>query len=75
MKAVTKTIEKVELIKVEKTYNSDRKPTYFYNIYLEGFEHPIVMTLTGETLPNDFVGKKLKYKLNEENEVSEFDVV
>jgi hypothetical protein len=75
MKTVTKKIEKVELIKIEKTYNSGKKPTYYYNIYLEGFEFPLMMNTVGETLPNDFAGKKLKYKLNDENEVSEFDIV
>ena len=74
MKAVSKIIEKVELVKVLNTYSAGSKPTYFYNIFIEGIDEPLLVSDVNQPITNDYVGKKIKYKLNGENEVIDFDI-
>ena len=74
MKGITKTIEKLELIKVEKNFNK-REQQYFYNIYLEGIDEPLLIGGLNEQITQSIVGSKIKYKLNEDNEVKDFEVI
>jgi hypothetical protein len=73
-RAITKKILDVKLIKVEKTFNNHKLPKYFYNLFLEGIEEPIVLELT-ETIDSSIIGNKIKYYLNENFEISEFDII
>lgn len=73
-KSVAKKIERIELIKVQNSYNSGNKRTYFYNIYLEGIDEPLLVNDVKEPIPFDYIGKKIKFKLNSENEVTDFDI-
>lgn len=73
-KLITKKIESVKLIKIEKTYNAGSKPTYYYSIQLEEIEDPIIIELK-TTLTQDMVGMKLKYRVNTKGEIIDFDVV
>lgn len=75
MKAISKKIQRVELIKVQNSYNTGDKRTYFYNIYLEGIDEPLLVNNAKEPIPFEYIGKNIKFKLNSENEVSEFDIV
>lgn len=72
-KSHSKNITHFELIKVEKRFNG-AKQKYFYNLGLEGIEGYLL--LEAETnITDNLVGKKLKYKLNDENIVVDFDLV
>ena len=72
MKSYSKKIISCELIKVEKQFNKTEKQKYFYNLELEGIEDLLLVETTNQI--TDVVGKKIKYKLNSENEVSEFGI-
>lgn len=73
MKPVSKVILNCELIRVEKLYNQTEKQKYFYNLQIEGIDDLLLL----ETLNpvSDIVGRKIKYKLNSENEVSDFEFI
>jgi hypothetical protein len=73
-KAISKKIERIELIKVENTYNNGDKRTYFYNIYLEGIDEPLLVNHVKDPIPFEYIGKKIKFNLNSENEVSNFEI-
>jgi hypothetical protein len=73
-RAITKEILDIKLVKVEKTFNNDKKPKYFYNLYLQGIEEPVILELE-DTIDNSIVGSKIKYYLNESFEISEFELI
>lgn len=60
-----------KLIKVEKLYNRTQPNKLFYNLFLEDFDEPLLIE-TEKPLNDGIVGQKIKYKLNADNEVSEF---
>jgi hypothetical protein len=70
---MTKTIEKIELIKIEKERFS-RVERYFYNIYLSGINEPLLVSDLGSKLDSSLVGKQIKYRFNEENIIEDFDI-
>jgi hypothetical protein len=72
MKTITKKILKVELFKIENNYNKKEK-TFFYNLYLDGIDEPLLLNDLKQPLQFDLVGRKIKYKINGENEVSDFE--
>lgn len=72
MKQKAHTILDCKLIKVEKKYNQVRPGKFFYNLQLEGIDEPLLVE-TYHSLEMGIVGSKIKYKLNEENEVSDFE--
>jgi hypothetical protein len=74
-KTITKKIEKVELIKVEKSYRHGVNPKYFYNFTFEGIEEPLLVINESEPLPAQMVGHKIKYKLDDDNLVTEFELL
>jgi len=61
-----------KLIKVEKNYNQIRPSKFYYNLHLEGIDEPLLVE-TEHPLESGLVGHKIKYKLNAENEVSDFE--
>lgn len=61
-----------KLIKVEKLYNQTKPHKLFYNLILEDVEEPLLLE-TEQPIHLDLIGQKIKYKLNAENEVSEFE--
>jgi len=61
-----------KLIKVEKKYNQVRPSKLFYNLILEGIDEPLLIE-TEEPIQPDLIGQKIKYKLNGDNEVSQFE--
>jgi len=61
-----------KLIKVEKLFNQIKPHKLFYNLILEGMDEPLLLE-TQEPIQPGLIGHKIKYKLNEENEVSEFE--
>lgn len=61
-----------KLIKVEKKYNSTRPSKFFYTLMIEDLDEPLLLE-TEEPIQPGLVGHKIKYKLNAENEVSEFE--
>ena len=61
-----------KLIKVEKLYNQVRPSKLFYNLILEGIDEPLLIE-TEESIQPGLIGQKIKYKLNEDNEVSQFE--
>jgi hypothetical protein len=61
-----------KLIKVEKLFNQTKPNKFFYNLTLEEMNEPLLLE-TDETIQPGLIGHKIKYKLNEENEVSEFE--
>lgn len=67
-------IEKLELIKVEKTYNTHKNPIYYYNLTLQDIEESLLLVVDNSITPTDLVGKKIKYYLNEDNVVSNFEL-
>jgi hypothetical protein len=75
-KQITKKVEKLELIKVEKLFNNpDVKQIYHYNLYLEGIEDPLIFSSNDSQLDTQIAGMKIKYRLSDENEVSEFEIL
>lgn len=73
-KLITKKILEVKLMKVEKSFRPGFEPKYYYNFLLEGIEDPIVVEVNNVLEPG-LVGNKLKYRLNENFEVLEFDII
>lgn len=61
-----------KLIKVEKKYNSTKPSKFFYNLHLEEMDEPLLLETEIPIQPG-LVGNKIKYKLNAENEVSDFE--
>ena len=61
-----------KLIKVEKLYNQSKPSKFYYNLELEGMEEPLLIE-TEQPIQPGLVGHKIKYNLNAENEVSEFE--
>lgn len=61
-----------KLIKVEKLYNQSRPSKFFYNLQLENIDEPLLLETEVPIQPG-LIGNKIKYKLNSDNEVSEFE--
>lgn len=59
---------------MEKLFNQSAKEKYFYNLELEGIDEPLLLEVE-KPLTSDLQGKKIKYKLNSDNEVSEFELI
>lgn len=74
MKRFEKKIIDLKLIKFEKLFNQAEKEKYYYNIELEGIDD-LLLVESHTPIPSTIIGKKIKYKLNSENEVSDFDFV
>jgi hypothetical protein len=72
MKVKAHKILDCKLIKVEKLYNQSSKQRFYYNLTLEGFDEPLLIE-NENPFQLGLVGHKIKYKLNSENEVSEFE--
>ena len=64
----------IKLVKIQKTFNRNLPVKYFYNLQLENFEEPILFEIE-ETLDNSLIGKSIKYHLDENYEVSEFEII
>jgi hypothetical protein len=73
-KTLSKIVENITLIKVEKTYRPGNLPKYFYSIQLEGIEDELLLE-TDYMLDKGFKGKKIKYILNEDNIVSNLEIL
>lgn len=73
-KQITKKIISCELVKIEKSFNKLKPGKFFYNLELEGIEELLLLETEHKIIDN-LVGRKIKYKLNSENEVSEFDLI
>jgi hypothetical protein len=74
MKQKTHKVIDCKLIKVEKLFNQTKPHKLFYNLILEGVDEPLLLETEQEIQPG-LIGQKIKYKLNEENEVSEFELL
>jgi hypothetical protein len=74
MKQKTHKILDCKLIKVEKLYNQVKPHKLFYNLILEDIDEPLLVETVLPLEPN-VVGHKIKYKLNADNEVSDFEFV
>ena len=61
-----------KLIKVEKLYNQTKPHKLFYNLILEGIDEPLLIE-TEQPIEPGLIGHKIKYKLNEDNEVILFE--
>jgi hypothetical protein len=66
-------IEKVELVKVEKNYSAGSKVKYFYNLYLQDIEEGLLLVVDSP-LSNELQNKKIKFNLNNENIITEFEL-
>lgn len=73
-KLITKKILEVKLMKVEKSFREGIQPKYYYNFLLEGIEDPVVVEVNNVLEPG-MVGNKLKYRLNENFDILEFDII
>jgi hypothetical protein len=72
-KLKTHKIEKVELVKVEKNYNPGSTPKFYYNMTLQDIDEALLLILDGP-LQDGLINRKIKYNLNEDNVVSEFEL-
>jgi hypothetical protein len=61
-----------KLIKVEKVYNQSRPNKLFYHLVLEGIDEELIIE-TEQPIEPGLIGQKIKYKLNDENVISEFE--
>lgn len=73
MKNMSYTISKIELVKMEKSF-SNRTIKYIYNLWLEGIEEPMIFEYDDQ-VKEDLVGKKITYKISDENIVTDFEVL
>jgi hypothetical protein len=73
-RAITKKIEKVELIKVEKSFRHDVEPKYFYNFKFEGIDE-LLLVIDNKPASPQLVGHKIKYTINEENVIDHFELI
>lgn len=74
-KEVTKKIESIELVKLERRFNSSEKYKYYYNLKLEKVEDVLILE-SNHQIPVAIVGSKIKYKLDPNtNEISDFDLI
>jgi hypothetical protein len=73
-KTLSKIVQNITLIKIEKNYNPGATPKYFYSIQLEGIEDELFLE-TEYMLDKGFKGKKIKYILNEDNLVSNLEIL
>lgn len=71
---ITKKILDCKLIKMEKLFNQAEKQKFFYNIQLEGIDD-LLLIETFHPIQPGLIGNKIKYKLNDDNEVQEFEFV
>jgi hypothetical protein len=62
-----------KLIKVEKLFNQAERISYYYNLEIEGFDDLLLLQSHTQLKEKEIVGAKIKYKLNDDNEVSEFE--
>lgn len=67
-------IENLELLKIEKTYRAGNKPKFYYNLTLENIEEPLLLIIE-ENISNSLIGQKIKYILNDDNIVSDFELL
>jgi len=74
MRPIKKKILEVMLIKVEKSFRAGVSPIYYYNFTLEGIDEPLLIQLPNPLEPG-LVGRKISFNLNEEHEVSEFEIL
>lgn len=74
MKTLNKKIEKIELVKVETAFNPRRK-SFFYNLYLQEIDEPLLIGGLNEPLSENLIGKKIKYKLTDTLEVKDFELL
>jgi len=75
-KTITKKIIKVELIKVEKIFNNpSMKQKFIYNFYFEGMDEPLIVENIDEPITAGIEGHKIKYSLNSDNEVQNFELL
>jgi hypothetical protein len=71
----TSKIEDITLIKIERTYNTGKKQTYFYNIKISDIEE-LLLIETDEPLNSDIIGATFKYKFNKDKtELLDFDII
>ena len=73
-KTLSKIVENISLIKVEKNYRPGSTPTYVYNLKLEGIDQELLLE-TQYILDAGFKGKKIKYILNEDNVLSNLEIL
>lgn len=71
---ITKKILDCKLIKMEKLFNQAEKQKFFYNLQLEGIDD-LLLIETHQPIQPGLVGHRIKFKLNDDNEVSEFEFV
>jgi hypothetical protein len=71
-KQITKKILDCKLIKVEKLYNQSDKNNFFYNLQLEEIDDLLLVESKVPFEPN-LKGHKIRYELNDDNEVCNFD--
>lgn len=74
MRSVENIIIKLELIKVDKSFRQDIPTRYHYSITFDGIDEPLIINDLDQPLTSQMVGHKIRYKLNEANEVSEFEL-
>jgi hypothetical protein len=74
-KELIKKIESIELVKLERRFNSDIKYKYFYNIKIEKIDELLILESNYE-VPSSIIGSKIKYKLDPNtNEITHFELI
>ena len=73
-KEITKKIKDCKLVKVEKLYNQAEKQKFYYNLELDGIEE-LLLIESNTPIPPGISGYKIKYKLSDTNEVSQFQIL
>jgi len=75
MEALSQKIKGLELVKIQNTYTPGAKPTYFYNIFLEGIDEPLLVSDVPGPIFSEYIGKTIVYKLNGDSEITDFDII
>ena len=76
MKTVTSTIQKVELVRMERKYEFGTKSNlYFYFLWIEGLSEPLLLEELKEPIEPTLVGTKFKYKLDVNGNLQHFEIL
>ena len=75
-KTITKKITKVELVKIEKIFNNPNvRQKFIYNFFFDDIDEPLIVENIDIPLSYEAVGHVIKYKLNDDNEVEDFQFI
>jgi hypothetical protein len=75
MGIITNKITKLELLKIDKSFRADIPTRYHYSITFDGIDEVLIVNDLDNPLTSQMVGHHISYNLNENNEITQFDLI